>query len=355
MARVGARQRRHLGGVGAPVAGDEDEHVAPVAVEDERLDDPVEVAADGAGGVLGGRALRSGNSSTRASAPASRSAALTRRTGSGQESAASVPPIVGAYPDAADTTAAQASEMNWASSKPSAWTRSRSSGGAGVSIANAISAFPPSFVRETAMFAMFTPCLAEHRPDPPDHAGHVGVAEEDEVRGELEVDPEAERAREEEPRLGADRRSGDGDVVGADLDEVHVVARDAEALLDDLHAALGGDHRRVHVVHDLVDAALEDAVERADGEQPRVVVGQRAVGGDRDPLRPAAEELDREPAELRRERDEGAEQLEVGGVDDRDVDRVRDRAGPGARRRSARRRSRPPGPAPRRSRRRGAA
>ena len=48
--------------------------------------------------------------------------------------------------------------MNQTSSKPSAWMRSTSSGGAGASIANAISALPASCVRETAMFAMFTPC-----------------------------------------------------------------------------------------------------------------------------------------------------------------------------------------------------
>ena len=47
-------------GVGAPVARDEHEHRAPVAVEDERLDDLAELAADGAGGVASavGRAAR---------------------------------------------------------------------------------------------------------------------------------------------------------------------------------------------------------------------------------------------------------------------------------------------------------
>ena len=136
------------------------------------------------------------------------------------------------------------------------------------------------------------------------------------------------------PSAPARKRRGSGPIVvpltaiavGAHLDEVHVVARGAEALLGDLDPALGGDHRRVHVVDRLVDAALEDAVQRGDGEQPRVVLGERAVRGDGDPLRPAALELDREPAELRGERDERPEHLEVGGVDDRDVDRVRDEA-----------------------------
>ena len=168
--------------------------------------------------------------------------------------------------------------------------------------------------------------LAEHRPDAADHAGHVGVEQEDEVRRDLDVDREAHRAGEEEARLGADRRAADGDPVGAHLDQVHVVAGGAEALLGDLDPALGGDHRRVHVVDGLVDAALEDAVQRGDGEQARVVLGERPVRGDGDALRPGALELDREPAELGGERDERAEHLQVGGVDDRDVDRVRDEA-----------------------------
>ena len=41
--------------VGAAVAGDQREHVLAVADEDERLDDLLEPAADGARGVLGGR------------------------------------------------------------------------------------------------------------------------------------------------------------------------------------------------------------------------------------------------------------------------------------------------------------
>ena len=47
--------------------------------------------------------------------------------------------------------------MKRASSNPELRTRSASSGGAGESIENAMSAFPPAFVRETAMFAMLTP------------------------------------------------------------------------------------------------------------------------------------------------------------------------------------------------------
>src|SRR5207302_5292450 len=45
---------RDLGGVGAPVAGCEDDDVAVAAVEDDRLHDLSEVAARRAGGVTGG-------------------------------------------------------------------------------------------------------------------------------------------------------------------------------------------------------------------------------------------------------------------------------------------------------------
>ena len=48
--------------------------------------------------------------------------------------------------------------------------------------------------------------------------------------------------------------------------------------------------------------------------------------GDDDLRWPPALQLDGEPAELRRQRDERAEHLQVGGVDHRDVHRVRDQA-----------------------------
>ena len=168
--------------------------------------------------------------------------------------------------------------------------------------------------------------LAEHRPDAADHAGHVVVAEEDHPRRELEVDREAERAGEEEARLRPDRRAGDLDVVDGDRDEVRVVARRPGALLGHLDPPLRRDHGRVDVVDRLVDAALEGAVQRRDRQQARVVLGDPAVERERDPARVAAGELDREPAELRRERDVRAEHLEVLGADDRDVDGVRDEA-----------------------------
>ena len=54
------------------------------------------------------------------------------------------------------------------------------------------------------------------------------------------------------------------------------------------------------------------------------MLGKRAVRGDRDAVRRSGREPDRDPPELRGERDERAEHLEVGLVDDGDVDRVRD-------------------------------
>ena len=98
----------------------------------------------------------------------------------------------------------------------------------------------------------------------------------------------------------------------------------AAPLLVHLDPALGRDQRRVHVVHRLVGAALEGAVQRGRGQQARVVAGERAVVGERDRLDAALGELHRQAAELRGERDERAEHLEVLGADRRDVDRVRD-------------------------------
>jgi hypothetical protein len=91
------------------------------------------------------------------------------------------------------------------------------------------------------------------------------------VRRDLDVDPEAERAAEEEPRLGPIVVPGDGDLLAVrdepHLDGVRVVARRAVALLDDVDARARRDHGRVDDVHHLVDALLEDAVQRRGGEE----------------------------------------------------------------------------------------
>ena len=124
--------------------------------------------------------------------------------------------------------------------------------------------------------------------------------------------------------LVTDDRAGGAHLVDLDADEIGEVAARAAVLLEHLDPALGGDHGRVHVVDGLLGAALEGAVERGDGEQARVVPGERAVVRERDSLGAAFGELHREAAELRGQRDERAEQLEVLRADRRDVDRVRD-------------------------------
>ena len=149
-----------------------------------------------------------------------------------------------------------------------------------------MSAFPPSLLRETAMFAMFTPASPNIVPTLPITPGRSSYDEERHARCELDVDVEAERAREEEPVLGADGRARDLDLLAVRRDrrrdEVRVVLRAAVALLRDLDPSLGRDHRRIHVVHRLVGAALERAVQRGDGQEPRVVVRERPVRGDDD-------------------------------------------------------------------------
>ena len=121
---------------------------------------------------------------------------------------------------------------------------------------------------------------------------------------DLDVDPEAERAAEEQPRLGADRRPRDGRLLPVrddrHLDRVRVVAGRAVPLLDDLDPTLGRDEGSVDDVHDLVDPVLERAVQRGGGEEPRVVLRERAVRRDDDALRPPGGQLDGEAAELRR-------------------------------------------------------
>ena len=155
---------------------------------------------------------------------------------------------------------------------------STSSAGAGASIESAISALPPSRLRETAMFAMLTPASPKQRADAADHAGHVVVAQEDHAAARARS-----RARSRAPRRASGgrrcrsscRRRATSSAVTATR---FVKSRDdAALLLDDLDPALGGDERRVDVVDRLVGAALEGAVQRGDREQARVVLGELAV------------------------------------------------------------------------------
>ena len=83
----------------------------------------------------------------------------------------------------------------------------------------------------------------------------------------------------------------------------------------------------VDVVDRLVDPILEDAVQGSNRQDACVVLRQRPVGRDDDPAWTAGRERRRkrrrEPAEARRQRDERAEHLEVGLLDDGNVDRRR--------------------------------
>ena len=84
IARVAAPRRRPRSSrVGAPVARHEREHRAPVADEDERLDDLRRLAADRVRGRGGGRRARRRTPRAATSTPRSRSTAATRSTGSG--------------------------------------------------------------------------------------------------------------------------------------------------------------------------------------------------------------------------------------------------------------------------------
>src|SRR6266508_1429102 len=136
------------------------------------------------------------NSSIRASAPASRSALLTLATGSGHDSAVTGPSTGASVPSD------QRDELG---------------------IVEALGVDPLDELgrggrvdrqRHQGLATLLRPRdghvrdvhagLAEQRADAADHAGDVVVAEEDEVRRQLDVDAESERAGKEEARLGTD-------------------------------------------------------------------------------------------------------------------------------------------------------
>ena len=106
---------------------------------------PIASAAPSAVGVS------SGSSSSRASAPTSRRKAATRSTGSGQ---ARVSALI-----RAPRSGRRRSPSRAAPARAPRWR--------GVSMENTISASPPSFVRDTAMFAMFTPASPNIEPTRP--------------------------------------------------------------------------------------------------------------------------------------------------------------------------------------------
>ena len=61
--------------------------------------------------------------------------------------------------------------------------------------------------------------------------------------------------------------------------ETREVARRGPALLTHSDSALGSDQRSVHVIDGLLDATLESAVQRGDGEEACVALGEPAEVG----------------------------------------------------------------------------
>ena len=131
--------------------------------------------------------------------------------------------------------------------------------------------------------------VAEHRADPPDHAGLVGVADEHHVRRDLHVDPKPSappRKRGSGPIVVPETAISSPSRAEPHLDRVRVVAGRAVALLDDLDPALGGDHGRV-------DDVVDDPGRRAPGTPLSAAAvsrrvsysGEWPVRGDGDPLR----------------------------------------------------------------------
>src|SRR5206468_7904815 len=131
--------------------------------------------------------------------------------------------------------------------------------------------------------------LAEKRAEPADPPRLVVVDREEHVRLEVDLDLVAERAYETRLGLAPAWSAGDDDLVSfagrGDADEAREVAGCAASLLGHLDPALGSEERRVHVVHRLLDPPLERAVQRGDGEETCVVLGELAEVGEPEPRR----------------------------------------------------------------------
>ena len=117
---------------------------------------------------------------------------------------------------------------------------------------SAISAFPPSRFRETAMFAMFTPASPKSVPTRPITPGTSSYRSSDHARCELHLELEAERRDEPVAVVVADRRAGDA-APSAETATRFVKSREERRFSSTTSiAAVGGDHGRVDVVHRLV-------------------------------------------------------------------------------------------------------
>ena len=127
--------------------------------------------------------------------------------------------------------------------------------------------------------------LAEHRPDPPDHARERRRTTRNAIRGASSMSianpsAPARNRRCSGPTVVPATSTSSPPAADDHAHEVRVVLREPANRCSETSiprsAAMSG---RVHVVHDLVDPTLERAVQRCDREQACVVLRERAVDG----------------------------------------------------------------------------
>ena len=132
--------------------------------------------------------------------------------------------------------------------------------------------------------------LAERGADAADHPRLVAVAEDRQVRLELDVEARAPGLEQVRAVAVAEHRADDARAVAAaddrHADEVGEVARRLAAWSTDRDPALLGERRRVDVVDLLLGVAGEHALEHLDREQAGVALGEAAEDLDLDRRRP---------------------------------------------------------------------
>ena len=101
--------------------------------------------------------------------------------------------------------------------------RSWTSAGTGSVVDTTMRAESPSADWPTSMSAMLIAGVAEHRADPPDHAGPVVVADHQHVAGRGHVDAVVVDQHDAGLAVEADERAGDRVLAARERDEVDVV------------------------------------------------------------------------------------------------------------------------------------
>ena len=200
---------------------------------------------------------------------------------------------------------------------------SAASVGTGESTVTAMTARPSALLRDTAIEAMLTPELPKDRTDAADHAGHVQVPEDPDVRRQLDLDVLVERRHQAGAGRRADGGARDADVTGSERDAVGVVTLLTRRGLGDLDAALLGQVRGVDKVRRLGRVPAEGPDEGGGGEQTRPVVRERTLDDDLERRHLTAGQRTLQLPELTGERDERAHGLHPLRADGRDVDRGR--------------------------------